>query len=56
MLKLILASFDYGKDGIARVILAKALTAAPLVCFEVGLIFIHWFVSQGRTLGQIWGV
>eukprot|EP00795_Rhopilema_esculentum_P004460 gene4460-20703_t len=30
MLKLILASFDYGKDGIARVILAKALTAAPL--------------------------
>ena len=32
MLKLILASFDYAKDGIARVILAKALTASPLVC------------------------
>ena len=31
LLKLIISSFDYGRDGIARVVLAKALTAAPLV-------------------------
>ena len=35
MLKLVLASFDYGKDGIARVILAKGLTASPLVSIEL---------------------
>ena len=36
LIKLIISCFDYGRDGIARVLLSKALSSAPFVsCYVI---------------------
>eukprot|EP00794_Sanderia_malayensis_P007811 gene7810-8657_t len=56
MLKLILSSFDYGRDGIARVILAKALTASPLASRLYSTKFMRVLLRAKTPYFSNWGM
>lgn len=56
LIKLIISCLDYGRDGIARILLTKTLSAAPLTARLYATKFLRVLLRAGCPYFRIWGI
>ena len=56
LIKVIISCFDYGKDGIARILLSKALTSAPLSARLYATKFLRVLLRIKSPYFSNWGI